>query len=60
MRILKFPLLAAVFTLAAGTASATDMTLLNVSYDPTRELYKAVNTAFAAQWRLGQAGPYRH
>jgi sulfate/thiosulfate transport system substrate-binding protein len=51
MRILKFPLLAAVFTLAAGTASATDITLLNVSYDPTRELYKAVNTAFAAQWK---------
>ena len=27
------------------------MTLLNVSYDPTRELYKAINTAFAAQWK---------
>ncbi|MEO8452000.1 MAG: sulfate ABC transporter permease subunit CysT, partial [Gemmatimonadota bacterium] len=26
-------------------------TLLNVSYDPTRELYQAVNTAFAAQWK---------
>lgn len=25
--------------------------LLNVSYDPTRELYKAVNTAFAARWK---------
>lgn len=25
--------------------------LLNVSYDPTRELYKAVNTAFAAKWK---------
>jgi sulfate/thiosulfate-binding protein len=25
--------------------------LLNVSYDPTRELYKDVNTAFAAQWK---------
>jgi sulfate/thiosulfate-binding protein len=25
--------------------------LLNVSYDPTRELYKDVNEAFAAQWR---------
>jgi ABC-type sulfate transport system substrate-binding protein len=24
-----------------------DTTLLNVSYDPTRELYKAVNEAFA-------------
>src|SRR4051794_36292822 len=25
--------------------------LLNVSYDPTRELYKAINTAFAADWK---------
>src|SRR5690606_41094066 len=24
--------------------------LLNVSYDPTRELYRAVNAAFAAKW----------
>jgi sulfate transport system substrate-binding protein len=51
MRILKFSLLAAVLALAAGAASAADVTLLNVSYDPTRELYKAVNTAFAAQWK---------
>ena len=26
-------------------------TLLNVSYDPTRELYEAFNTAFRAHWR---------
>ena len=26
-------------------------TLLNVSYDPTRELYQAVNQAFTAQWK---------
>ena len=25
--------------------------LLNVSYDPTRELYKAVNAAFAEEWK---------
>ncbi|MEO7787920.1 MAG: sulfate ABC transporter substrate-binding protein [Sphingomicrobium sp.] len=30
--------------------SARGATLLNVSYDPTRELYKDINTAFAAQW----------
>jgi sulfate transport system substrate-binding protein len=31
--------------------------LLNVSYDPTRELYQEVNTAFAAHWKKtsGQA-----
>ena len=36
---------------AAGAA-----TLLNVSYDPTRELYKDFNTLFAADWkrRTGQ------
>ncbi len=28
-----------------------DTTLLNVSYDPTRELYEAVNKAFAADWK---------
>ncbi len=28
-----------------------DTTLLNVSYDPTRELYKEFNTAFAAKWK---------
>src|SRR6202042_3536577 len=25
--------------------------LLNVSYDPTRELYKQINVAFAADWK---------
>ncbi len=34
----------------AGTTFA-DVTLLNVSYDPTRELYQDVNTVFAAQWK---------
>ena len=35
---------------AGATSSAGEITLLNVSYDPTRELYQAVNKAFAAQW----------
>jgi sulfate/thiosulfate transport system substrate-binding protein len=35
----------------AVTASAGDVTLLNVSYDPTRELYQEFNAAFAKQWR---------
>ena len=40
-------------TLAApvSIAWAGNPTLLNVSYDPTRELYKDINTAFAAQWK---------
>jgi sulfate/thiosulfate-binding protein len=37
--------------LAAGAAHAKDITLLNVSYDPTRELYVDFNKAFAAQWK---------
>ena len=36
--------------LTAGAATAADVTLLNVSYDPTRELYTEVNKAFAADW----------
>jgi sulfate/thiosulfate transport system substrate-binding protein len=46
--MISLPLLAAVA--AAGPVLA-DTTLLNVSYDPTRELYNAVNAAFAAQWK---------
>src|SRR5882757_5639910 len=34
-----------------GQAFAADTTLLNVSYDPTRELYKDFNTVFAAKWK---------
>ncbi len=33
-----------------GVARA-DTTLLNVSYDPTRELYQDFNQAFGAQWK---------
>jgi sulfate transport system substrate-binding protein len=35
----------------ASTAHAADVKLLNVSYDPTRELYVAINKAFAADWK---------
>src|SRR3954468_19293363 len=31
--------------------AAPGITLLNVSYDPTRELYQDVNAAFAKQWK---------
>jgi hypothetical protein len=33
--------------------------LLNVSYDPTRELYKAVNEAFIKDWRGIRFSPQR-
>ncbi|MEX8518297.1 MAG: sulfate ABC transporter substrate-binding protein [Leptothrix sp. (in: b-proteobacteria)] len=43
--------------LAAGAAvsMAKDVTLLNVSYDPTRELYQEYNVAFAKYWK-GKTG----
>ncbi len=37
--------------LLAAPAPAADVTLLNVSYDPTRELYADINKAFAAQYK---------
>ena len=36
---------------AAGLAAAKDIALLNVSYDPTRELYRDYNAAFAKFWQ---------
>ncbi len=49
-------LLSLVLAGAPALAGEKPVTLLNVSYDPTRELYTEVNTAFAAQWksRTGQ------
>jgi sulfate transport system substrate-binding protein len=44
-------LLAAVWALAALPTPAAQVTLLNVSYDPTRELYEAYNKAFASYWK---------
>jgi sulfate transport system substrate-binding protein len=37
--------------LTSATARAAPIQILNVSYDPTRELYKDINTAFARQWQ---------
>ena len=56
MKISRFSLTLAALVAAAsltGTvqASFADQTLLNVSYDPTRELYKDYNAAFAAHWK---------
>src|SRR5262249_5993588 len=45
--------LSALVALGLGSlcVSAKDITLLNVSYDPTRELYKDFNLAFARYWQ---------
>ena len=37
-------------TAAIPTVAAAQVTLLNVSYDPTRELYQEYNAAFAKHW----------
>ncbi|HEY4342748.1 MAG TPA: sulfate ABC transporter substrate-binding protein [Parvibaculum sp.] len=37
--------------IASSFEVKADTTLLNVSYDPTRELYEAVNKAFVADWK---------
>ena len=53
LRALAAATLAATGTLAV--AQPAPVTLLNVSYDPTREFYVAFNQAFAAHWK-GKTG----
>ena len=53
-RLLAAAALGAGASALGGTAWAQatkPVTLLNVSYDPTRELYKAYNAVFAADWK---------
>jgi len=44
-------LLALALTVGTGSAALAQTTLLNVSYDPTRELYQEFNAAFAKHWK---------
>jgi sulfate/thiosulfate-binding protein len=46
----------AAWLIASGTPAPAQVTLLNVSYDPTRELYHEFNALFAKHWkeRTGQ------
>jgi sulfate/thiosulfate-binding protein len=41
----------AVLVLSIAQARAADLTLLNVSYDPTRELYRDYDQLFAKYWK---------
>ena len=43
--------LASAFALSAAPSFAQTVNLLNVSYDPTRELYVDYNAAFAKHWK---------
>lgn len=57
LKIIRRSFTLGIATLAlAAVMSATppafaDATLLNVSYDPTREFYKEFNEVFAADWK---------
>jgi len=51
MNRLLSTLLATLALAAPLMASAADITLLNVSYDPTRELYQDYNAAFSKYWK---------
>ncbi|MBV6307230.1 sulfate ABC transporter substrate-binding protein [Candidimonas humi] len=50
-RALAHFLIGAALSLAGLGGAHADTTLLNVSYDPTRELYAAYNPVFAAHWK---------
>jgi len=47
--------LPAAFALSGAPARAAELSLLNVSYDPTREMYREMDRVFAAAWR-GKTG----
>jgi sulfate/thiosulfate-binding protein len=51
--VIAFGVMATVVAVRAQSSkpAAQDVVLTNVSYDPTRELYKALNDAFAKQWQ---------
>jgi sulfate transport system substrate-binding protein len=50
MSLKKWLIAGAVLVAGLSSATAADITLLNVSYDPTRELYQEFNKAFIKDW----------
>jgi len=51
LRAAAMSLMVATIVLAASTFASAQVTLLNASYDPTRELYHEYNQAFAKHWQ---------
>jgi sulfate/thiosulfate transport system substrate-binding protein len=51
MKSLSRTVLAGALAFALAATASAQTQLLNVSYDPTRELYVAVNAAFAKYWK---------
>jgi len=41
-----------------GKGAAPPLEILNVSYDPTRELYRDINAAFTPQWTSSHSGEH--
>ena len=50
-RIFNFSIAALLAGAALGASAQQAVSLLNVSYDPTRELYVEFNAAFAKHWK---------
>jgi sulfate/thiosulfate-binding protein len=51
MRFIHSFYVAVIASALAAPAQAADLSLLNVSYDPTRELYQDFNKSFATAWK---------
>jgi sulfate/thiosulfate-binding protein len=49
-------ILTLILSLGSAAAAQAQTTLLNASYDPTRELYRAFNEAFAKYWAAKSGG----
>lgn len=56
---MRAALLLPLLLLAACSPHPQPLTLRNVSYDPTRELYADINSAFLRQWHGGGGAPLR-
>jgi sulfate transport system substrate-binding protein len=50
-KFLRHAVVLAVLATGSALSMAKDLTLLNVSYDPTRELYQEYNAAFSKYWK---------
>ncbi|MBC7944460.1 MAG: sulfate ABC transporter substrate-binding protein [Burkholderiales bacterium] len=61
MRFARSYLIAAALAFSAATHATAETSLLNVSYDPTRELYQEFNAAFAKHWqaKTGEAVAFK-
>lgn len=57
MKRIKLSVLGLSIALAAQSVAAGEVKLLNVSYDPTRELYQEYNKEFSSFWEKQRKRP---